>query len=490
MISPSLIWITVALFAVLGGGIALAAARENSGTALDYYLGGRHIGGVVAGLSYAATTYSAFMLVVLTGLTYRGGIGALGFELIYFSGLVLLVIFGPRFWLAAKRWGFITPAEMLGARYGSRHIARLSAVISLVFLMPYCTTQMAGIGLLLSGVTGGEITLPMAIATGAALAIFWTLVAGLRSVAWTDAVQAAVMLVSALLAVGFVVSFIGGWAEFGAQIMERNAAWLDVPGPGLWSLPTFVALALPWFFFPLSNPQVSQRLFVTRDLAAMQRMIFWVLGFGLIFTLIAVIWGFAALIIAPDLESPAGATPALLGSGAVPLVVSLLLIIGILSAAISTLDSIALTLGSMVARDLMNHREGSDARQILIGRIVVIIVVLFAAWFALQNAPIVEQLAALSAAGLIVTVPAMIGAFFWRGGTAAGVLASLTGGAVTAIYMAMIKGISVFDPTLAAAVIAVSVLLFIGVSLVTKPEPDALDFKTDLRDELNRHGVW
>ncbi len=490
MISPSLIWITVALFAVLGGGIALAAARENSGTALDYYLGGRHIGGVVAGLSYAATTYSAFMLVVLTGLTYRGGIGALGFELIYFSGLVLLVIFGPRFWLAAKRWGFITPAEMLGARYGSRHIARLSAVISLVFLMPYCTTQMAGIGLLLSGVTGGEITLPMAIATGAALAIFWTLVAGLRSVAWTDAVQAAVMLVSALLAVGFVVSFIGGWAEFGAQIMERNAAWLDVPGPGLWSLPTFVALALPWFFFPLSNPQVSQRLFVTRDLAAMRRMIFWVLGFGLIFTLIAVIWGFAALIIAPDLESPAGATPALLGSGAVPLVVSLLLIIGILSAAISTLDSIALTLGSMVARDLMNHREGSDARQILIGRIVVIIVVLFAAWFALQNAPIVEQLAALSAAGLIVTVPAMIGAFFWRGGTAAGVLASLTGGAVTAIYMAMIKGISVFDPTLAAAVIAVSVLLFIGVSLVTKPEPDALDFKTDLRDELNRHGVW
>ncbi len=155
MISTTLIWLTVAAFAVLGGVIALAAARANSGTAADYYLGGRHLGGVVAGLSYAATTYSAFMLVVLTGLTYRGGIGALGFELIYFSGLTLLVIFGPRFWLAAKRWGFITPAEMLGARYGSRNIARLTAVISLVFLMPYCTTQMAGIGLLLSGVTGG-----------------------------------------------------------------------------------------------------------------------------------------------------------------------------------------------------------------------------------------------------------------------------------------------------------------------------------------------
>jgi SSS family solute:Na+ symporter len=490
MIPTTLIWLTVAAFAVLGGVIALLAARENTGTAADYYLGGRHLGGVVAGLSYAATTYSAFMLVVLTGLTYRGGVGALGFELIYFSGLVLLVIFGPRFWLAARRWGFITPAEMLGARYGSRNIARLTAVISLVFLIPYSTTQMAGIGLLLSGVTGGAITLGMAITVGAALAIFWTLVAGLRSVAWTDAVQAMVMLVSALLAVGFVVSAIGGWQTFGDRIMESNAAWLDVPGPGLWSLPTFIALSLPWFFFPLSNPQVSQRLFVTKDLAALRRMIFWVLGFGLVFTLIAVIWGFAALVLTPDLENPAGATPALLGSGAVPVPVSLLLIIGILAAAVSTLDSIALTLGSMVARDLMGQGDGRDGRQILIGRVVVVCVVLFAAYFALKNATIVSQLAALSAAGLIVTVPAIIGAFFWRGGTAAGVLASLLGGSATAIYMAMIAGVSVFDPKLAGSVIAVTLALFIGVSLVTRARSDALDFKTDLRDELKANRVW
>ena len=45
------------------------------------------------------------LLVVLTGLTYRGGIGALGFELIYFAGLSLLVIFAPRFWLVGKRVG-------------------------------------------------------------------------------------------------------------------------------------------------------------------------------------------------------------------------------------------------------------------------------------------------------------------------------------------------------------------------------------------------
>ncbi len=490
MIEPYLVWGAVIAFAVIGGFIVYAAARGNTGTAADYYLGGRHLGGMVSGLSYAATTYSAFMLVVLTGLTYRGGVGALGFELVYFSGLTLLVVFGPRFWLAARKWGFITPAEMLGARYGDRNIARLVAVLSLVFLMPYCTTQMAGIGLLLSGVTGGEISLPVAIAIGAVLAIFWTLVAGLRSVAWTDAGQAAVMLVSGILAVGFAVSFIGGLDVFTAKVTAESGAWLDVPGPGLWAFPTFIALALPWFFFPLSNPQVSQRLFVVEDMAAMRRMILWVLGFGLVFTLIAVIWGFAALVIAPGLENPANATPTLLGSGAVPVAVSLLLIVGILSAAVSTLDSIALTLGSMVARDLMRQGEGRDARQIFIGRVVVVLVVLFAAGFAVREAAIVDQLAALSAAGLIVTVPATIGAFFWRGGTAWGVLASLLGGATTAIWLAMVAGVSVFDPTLALTVIAVTVGLFVGVSLVTRPRADALDFKGALRPELDRMGAW
>jgi SSS family solute:Na+ symporter len=490
MISAAVIWATVAAFAVLGGIIAFVAMRGNTGTAADYYLGGRHFGGMVSGLSYAATTYSAFMLVVLTGLTYRGGVGALGFELIYFSGLTLLVIFGPRFWLAGRRWGFVTPSEMLGARYGSRTVAKLTAVLSLLFLMPYCTTQMAGIGLLLSGVTGGAVTLFQAIAVGAALAIAWTLVAGLRSVAWTDAVQAAVMMVSALLAVGFVVAAIGGPGVFAARMVEERGPWLDVPGPGLWSLGTFLALSIPWFFFPLTNPQVSQRLFVTKDLRALRRMIFWVLGFGFVFTLIAVVWGFAALLIAPDLEAPAGATPALLGSGVVPLPVSLLLIVGILSAAVSTLDSIALTLGSMVARDLMRQEEGGDARQILIGRVVVVLVVLFAAFFALRNAPIVDQLAALSAAGLVVTVPAIVGAFFWRGGTAAGVLASLAGGAALAIWMAMIRGVSVFDPILSLSVIGASLALFVGVSLLTKPRPDALDFRTELRRDLDAQGVW
>lgn len=491
MISPLLVWAVIAVFAVLGVSIALMAAKANSGTVTDYYLGGRAVSGMVAGLSYAATTYSAFMLVVLTGLTYRGGVGALGFELIYFAGLGLLVLFAPRFWLVAKRWGFISPAEMIGARYGDRRVAQVMAAVSLVFLLPYCTTQMAGIGLLLSGVTGGSISLFQAVAVGAGLAMFWAIVAGLRSVAWTDAALSAVMVVSGLLAVGFAISALGGWGEFFATARRDHGEWLDVPGPGLWSFGTFIALSFPWFFFALSNPQVSQRLFILRDFSAMRRMILWVLGFGLLFTLVAVIWGFAALQLAPELENTSMATPALLTSGVIPVWVALLLILGILSAAVSTLDSIALTVGAMVARDFVRReRNPNDARQILAGRIVMVIVILFASYFALQQAQIVDQLAALSAAGLLVAVPAIIGAFYWQRGTAMGALAGMLGGSVVAVWLSMVMGVSVFNPVLAFSVAAASTGLFVGVSLVTKPRPDALDFKTEIAEALARHRAF
>lgn len=491
MISPILIWAVIGAFALLGVSIAVLAARANTGTATDYFLGGREVGGMVAGLSYAATTYSAFMLVVLTGLTYRGGIGALGFELIYFAGLSLLVLFAPRFWLVAKRWGFISPAEMVGARYGDRRVAQVMAAVSLVFLLPYCTTQMAGIGLLLSGVTGGSFSLFQAIVVGAGLAMFWSIVAGLRSVAWTDAALSAVMVISGVLAVGFAVSALGGWGEFLSTARSDHGEWLDVPGPGLWSLSTFVALSFPWFFFALSNPQVSQRLFILRDFAAMRRMIRWVLGFGLLFTLIAVVWGFAALQLAPELENTSMATPALLTSGVIPVWVALLLILGILSAAISTLDSIALTVGAMVARDFLPRSlTPNDAQQILAGRMVMAIVILFASYFALQQAQIVQQLAALSAAGLLVAVPPIIGAFFWQRGTATGALAGMLGGSAVAIWLAMIVKISVFDPVLPFAVAAVSTVLFVGVSLLTRPHVQALDFQSEIAEALERHRAF
>ena len=64
------------------------------------------------------------------------------------------------------------------------------------------------------------------------------------------------------------------------------------------------------------------------------------------------------------------------------------------------------------------------------------------------------------------------------------------GGAAVAIYLALVEGVSVFNPLLVGAVATASTVLFVGVSLITRPNPDAIDFAKELGPELAKHRAW
>jgi SSS family solute:Na+ symporter len=490
--SIGLVWAAVVIYVLIATGVAFLArgkGRRFTGMA-DYFLWNRSMGGVLAALSYAATTYSAFMLVGLAGLTYAGGVGALGFELIYFSGLILVAFFGPRFLLVGKKFGYVTPSEMLGDRYESRAVAMTVALASLVFLIPYSAVQLAGIGYLLQGATEGAISFTIGTLIATVLAVAFVLVAGIRSVAWTDALQMVIMIITATIAVLLVVNGLGGFGELFGRVSEEHSGWLSVPGGGYFSFSVFLGLTLPWFFFSLSNPQVSQRLFMLGTMRNLRRMLLGFLVLGFIYTLVAVIWGFAALVESPNLESADLASPSLLASDMVPPVVAVIIIVGILAAAITTIDSILLTLSSMVARDVYGARTGvQESRQLSVGKIVIPIIAVIALLFAGLQLDLIAVLAVSSSAGLLVTVPAIIGTFFWRRGTAAGVLASVVVGGALAAFLE----ISQFKPVGQASgvwALVVSVVLYVGVSLLTRaPEHKAAQFMDYLDEALREKGA-
>ncbi len=481
--------IALALYALLGLAIALAARRGLGQGAGEYYLAGRRAGGVISALSYGATTYSAFMMVGLAGLTYAGGVGALGFELVYLAGLGLVAIFGPRFWLAGRAFEFITPAEMLSYRYANRAVGGVMAVAACIFLIPYSAVQLMGIGYLLDGVSNGAIGFEAGILIAAALALIWTLAAGLRSVLWTDALQVVVMLVTSLVAVGFVLMALGGPSAFMTSTQANHGEWLAVPGPGLFSLMTFIGLTLPWFFFSISNPQVSQRLFTTESLGALRTMLLGFLCLGFVYTLVSVIWGFSALALLPDLARADMATPALLASGAIPQVVSIVLVIGIVAAAVSTVDSILLTLSSLAGRDLYRPIRPGGRHEMLAGKLVMLLVTVLALGFARLQLDLITILSVASSAGLLVTVPAIVGTFFWRRGTAAGALSSMfiAGVSVTALQITGTHPLGVPASIWGGAL---AVVLFVGVSLATKaPTERAEAFLAPVEAGLARHRI-
>lgn len=476
--SESLIWTAVGAYVLLALIITLLSRRAKAADMSGYFLGNRQMNGFVSALSYSATTYSAFMMVGLAGLTYAGGVGALGFEIVYFAGVSLVAIFGPKFWAVGKKFGFVTPSEMLGHRYNSKAVAMAVSIASCLFLIPYSAVQLSGVGYLVEGMTGGAISFTTGVILATALAILFSYVAGIRSVMWTDSLQAIMMVVVSTLVALLVIDGLGGFATLFDTLAREHPQSLSVPGSGLFSFVTFLGLTIPWFFFSLSNPQVSQRLFMPSSLKSMRQMLLGFLVFGFIYTLVSVLWGFSALVAFPDLANPDLATPALLGSEHVPPLLGVIVMVGIMAAAISTIDSILLTLSSMLARDVYaNAKPGaSEQRQLAIGKLVIPVIALFALGFAELELDLIAVLSVAASSGLAVMVPAIIGAFYWRRGTAAGVLVSVigTGAFVFAIYLA---GGAVLGLPAGIWGVPVATLLFVGVSLMTRaPEAVADEF--------------
>lgn len=467
--SSALIWLAIGVYLVIALAIAWAARSGAASDMSGYFLGDRRMGGMVSALSYSATTYSAFMLVGLAGLTYAGGIGAFGFEIVYFAGVSLISVFGPRFWAVGRRYGFVTPSEMLAYRYQSRAVSMVITLTSCVFLIPYAAVQLAGVGYLLSGMTDGAISFTAGAMVATALAVVFTWISGIRSVMWTDALQAAFMIVAATLVAVVVVEALGGFGALFATLARDHPETLAVPGNGRFTLLTFIGLTMPWFFFSLSNPQVSQRLFMPASLTAMRRLILGFMVFGLIYTLVAVIWGLAAVVAFPGLANADQATPTLLASDYVPPVLGVIVMVGILAAAVSTIDSIMLTLSSMLARDVYANRRVtvSERAQLKVGQRVIPVIALAAFVFAELKLDLIVILSVAASAGLVVVVPAIIGAFFWRRGTAAGVLTSvvITG---LGVLVSELSGVDVFGLPAGVWGLPVSTLIFVGVSLVTR----------------------
>lgn len=486
-----MVWWTIAIYIIISLFVAFLSRSGKQTNMVSYFLGDRKLGGFVSALSYSATTYSAFMLVGLAGLTYKGGVGAFGFEIIYFMGVSLVAFFGPRFWLVGKKYGYVTPSEMLGDRYDNKKVAMVVSIFSCLFLIPYSAVQLAGVGYLLQGMTNNAIPFTTGVIIATVLAIVFSYIAGIRSVAWTDSLQSLLMIISATLVVIIIINGLGGVGSFFDTLETNQPEFLTVPGNGFFSFLTFLGLTIPWFFFSLSNPQVSQRLFMPASMKSLRTMLMGFLIFGFVYTIVSVVWGFSASVMFPDLANPDLATPKILSSELVPPILAVIVMVGIMAAAISTIDSILLTLSSLFARDVYGYikKESSDKSQLLVGKIVIPVIAILAYLFAQMNVNLIAVLSVASSAGLLVVVPAIIGAFFWKRGTAAGVMTSVIVSGVMVIILEFAK-LKPFGLASGIWGIVISTILFIAVSLITKaPEKKANEFLSYLKTELKRSKI-
>jgi solute:Na+ symporter, SSS family len=406
--------ILLALYVIIGSAIVLVVAKRKQ-TQEEYFLGNRTVHWIVTALTYAATTYSAFMMVGLVGMAYGTGVGAMIFELVYLvATVIILVVYGKRIWHLGKDNGYVSPMEMFADRYGKITEA-LGAIIAFVALVPYASVQVIGLALVFGNYGIGFVT---GVTIASIIIFIWAFMGGLRGVALTDALQGLFMMVVAIA----VVSWTG--REFGGIEMSTfpNKVWTPL---------FFINITLPWAFFALTNPQVVQRLFIIKEPAGLKKMIILFASFGAVYTVIVTMIGFAAKAgtlegILPMIQDRDTVIVQLMGRmGAV---LALPLGLSIIFASVSTSNSIILTLSSMMTRDVFRMRKS-----MVVGRLFTFLMTLIVFLFSLLRPDYLVELSVASSRILLVFLPLYFGLFHWkRGGVCAGVF-TIVGGAVLAI---------------------------------------------------------
>jgi solute:Na+ symporter, SSS family len=210
----------------------------------EWGLGGRAFGNPMQFFLLGGDLYTAYSFIAVPALVY--GVGAAGFYAVAFAVIAYPLVFltVPRLWSVAHSHGFVSYAEFVRARFGSRTLSALIAVTAIVATLPYIALQLIGLRVVFETLgIGGD--LPLTFAFG--VLAFFTFSSGLRAPALLSILKDILLVVLVVvLLVWFTVS-LGGWQHiFGvatASFAHRP------PGEGTVLLPpgtqlSYVSLAL------------------------------------------------------------------------------------------------------------------------------------------------------------------------------------------------------------------------------------------------------
>jgi SSS family solute:Na+ symporter len=229
--------VTLAVFLVLFGAVTVvgfvAARWQRAKTAsLDEWgLGGRRFGSVITWFLLGGDLYTAYTFVAVPALVF--GLGAQGFFALPYTILVYPLVFValPRLWTVAHRKGYVTPADFVRGRFGSRNLATAIALTGLLATMPYIALQLVGIQVVLGtmGITGDwPLILAFAILAG------YTYQSGLRAPALIAVVKDVLIYVTIIVAVIYIPSKLGGFGHIfdtaGAALTKKDPPGALIPG--------------------------------------------------------------------------------------------------------------------------------------------------------------------------------------------------------------------------------------------------------------------
>lgn len=472
-------------YLVLIIGIGIYATRFSSAGVSEFFVGGRRMHHFVVALSAVVSGRSAWLLLGVTGMAYAMGPSAAWAVTGYIVAEVFLFIFyAPRLRRFSQTFDCITVPDFFAARLRDRGglLRSLLAAVILIFMVGYVAGQFVGGGKAFAASFGLESSTGVFITAG--IVLLYTVLGGFLAVSLTDMIQACFMLFALVLLPVIAIKDMGGLGMVIQKLRILDPALIDPfaisAGAGL----GFLGIG----FGSPGNPHILARYMSIKDPEQLRFS-------AIIGTVWNVFMAWGALFIGlvgraylPETTMLPGADtenlyPLLAQQHLHPVLFGIV-VASIFAAIMSTADSQLLVAASAVVRDVYEkvvHRgeEITQNRLVLLSRLTVIVLVIFALIFGLVANQIVFWLVLFSWAGLGASLgPTSILALFWKRLTKAGVLAGVIVGTVTTIVWYFVPALKSTIYELVPAFI-LGFLATVLVSLISRP-PENVDALYDV----------
>lgn len=493
-----IIAIAVYLAAMLAVGFVFSKNNKNSE---DFYLGGRKLGPLVTAMSAEASDMSSWLLMGLPGVAYLSGIcdaawTAIGLAL----GTWLNWFFVAR---RLRRYSAnikaITIPDFFSKRFHDKSnlLNAISALVIIIFFIPYTASGFAACGKLFSSLFGVDYIAAMVIS--ALVIVGYTIMGGFRAVSTTDLIQSCVMTVALIVVVTFGVSKAGGFdavmdnAKSLPGYLKMNAIHNAKTGGssdyGILKIFSTLAWGLGYF----GMPHILLRFMAIGD---EKKLVF--------SRRIASIWAVIAMSVSILIGvvglgmTDAGVLDALKGSDSETVIVKIaglisqngvffaiiagVILAGILAATMSTADSQMLAAASSVSQNIVQdffRVKLSEKKSLIIARITIVIISAVGICIAINPNSSVFNIVSFAWAGFGGAFGAvMLCALFWKRSNKWGALAGMvSGGIMVFVWKYLVRpmgGVLDFYELLPAFL--VSLIMTIVVSLVTKsPDKEILE---------------
>lgn len=241
--------------------IGLAAARKVKRTTKGYFLASGSMPWYLIGTAFVSTSVASEAIVGTVGATYKGGLGIANWEWWALPTYLLTMIFFIPMYLRNK---ITTVPELLNRRFGPACGNIYSIVMLIGYIFIFLPPIIYGGSITLAELTGWKQQYVMA-----GIVIFtasYTLLGGLTSVMWTDAIQCVLLIGGGILFFFVALDHIpGGWTAMMKATPERFHLYHPPADPEAPFLGLVVASFGVFLFYQSSNQVMIQRILSARS---------------------------------------------------------------------------------------------------------------------------------------------------------------------------------------------------------------------------------